>query len=196
MRGEPEKHALTHQEREKADSIRNDLIKIIVDHQLLGFGFGVFLEDYKSMKARGPQERALLGSVPYHLAYQLAMTHAALILHDTDNMKHEVLSFVCDEHEKYSFHAKATYEELKQKNPFVMENMGSLTYADDKNSAAVQMADLMAYEAMRKATQQLDGTLAETPEFTLLKKSVYKIEMCDISWLESYIAVNSKPGFM
>jgi hypothetical protein len=118
------------------------------------------------------------------------MTHIALILHDTDNLKRAVLGFVCDEHEKYSFHAKSTYDELREKNPAVRDNMGCLTYIDDKKSPAVQMADLMAYESMRRAVRRLDGRLEDTPEFTLLKPNVYKIEMCDKPWLEAFIDAN------
>jgi hypothetical protein len=87
LRREPAKNVLTRSERKKADSIRNDLIKLIVDCEFMGFGFGIFLADYEAVKRRGAEERRLLGPVPYHLAYQLAMTHAALILHDTDDLK-------------------------------------------------------------------------------------------------------------
>jgi hypothetical protein len=54
------------------------------------------------------------------------------------------------------------------------------------------MADLMAYESMRKADRLLNGLRDDTPEFARLKRIVYKIEMCDKQWLESFVEANQK----
>ncbi len=190
LRKEPDKNALTRSEREKANSIRNDLIDIVDACGLMGVAFGVSLADYNEVKARGPAEQRILGEVPYHFAYQLAMVHAALLLSREEDLRAELLGFVCDEHERYSAHAKSTYDELKRKNAEVSEQMGSLSYLDDRISPAIQMADLMAYEAMQKSSRWLDGNQNDRPEFNRLKKSVYKIEICTKPWLESFIEVN------
>ncbi|HEY6248727.1 MAG TPA: DUF3800 domain-containing protein [Candidatus Angelobacter sp.] len=192
LRSEPDKQALKRAEREKADSIRNDLIDIIGKCGLMGVAFGVSLADYEAVKSRGSEEKKILGDVPYHFAYQLAMTHSALMLSADTDLKFECLAFVVDEHEKYSAHSKQTYDDLKQKNPEVSAQMGSLTYLDDRRSPAVQMADLMAYEAMQKSLRWLDGIQEDRPEFKRLTKnhSVYKIEICTQAWLGDFIEVN------
>lgn len=184
------KTSLTVDERKKVDGIRHDLVDVLIKQHFLGFGFGLLMADYQQVRAQSAEAARLLGTVPYHLAYQMAMTHAALILHDTDDQQSNVLGFVCDEHETYAYHAKATYDELKSKNPIVSSNMGSLTYMDDKKSPAVQMADLMAYETMRKTLRWLRGETGDTPVFEQLKPVVYKIEMGNKAWLEDFVRVN------
>ena len=86
------KNQLSRSERQKVDSIRSDLIQVIIKCGLMGFGFGLLMADYREIKKRG--RKGALGDAPYHLAYQLAMTHAGLILHETTNMREQILSFV------------------------------------------------------------------------------------------------------
>ena len=184
------KNALTPAERQTVDSIRSELIQVILKCGLMGFAFGLLMADYTEVKNQSAEAARVLGDVPYHLAYQVAMTHAGLILHET-NLQHEILGFVCDEHENYASHAKATYDQLRVKNPRVANNLGSLTYMDDKKSPAIPMADLMAYEAMHKSVRWIERIAEDRPAFTELKPAVFKIEMGHKAWLEEFVAVNS-----
>jgi hypothetical protein len=177
-------------ERQKVDSIRSDLIQVIITCGLMGFSFGLLMADYNELRSSSKDTARVLGDVPYHLAYQLAMTHSGQILNET-NLQHEILGFVCDEHEKYASHAKTTYDELRIKNPQVAEYMGSLTYVDDKKSPAVQMADLMSYEAMHKSLRWLDKNPLDRKAFIELMPAIYKIEMGNKPWLEEFVRVNS-----
>lgn len=149
----------TPKEQERLDDISCEFIGLITNEVVVGHGFTIIQDDfYEVIKASGA--RAILGDDPYRLAYDLAMIQCAWVMKDLEskialaaqpwsNVPRPRVSFVCDEHEKYSPRANEAYLHLKKTNPNAAKYMASYTYADERALPVLQAADVIAYEVRR-----------------------------------------------
>jgi hypothetical protein len=91
-------------ERARLDSISHEFIDAIVkppftERYIALFGVGIDQIDFYSV-IQDPAARAVLGDSPYRLTYDLAMIACAAAMKKLGTG--DRVSFVCDEHEKYS----------------------------------------------------------------------------------------------
>ena len=132
--------------RQAADRIRDDLMEIMKNAEVAGFALGLPLKVYREMR-KSARARKILHTDPYGEVYTMAMIDVAAALEDEYQRgvcpTRETVAFLCDEHNK-SANIKAVYVELKRQNPNCGQWMGSLTYMDNKQSPALQAADLLA----------------------------------------------------
>jgi hypothetical protein len=83
--------------------------------------------------------------------------------------KNPHVSFVCDEHEKYSPLANVAYRELKGSNPEAEQYMASYSYGDEKKLPVLQAADAIVYTVRRSSKVEMGLWTGDfPPEFKLL----------------------------
>lgn len=85
--------------------------------------------------------------------------------------KNPHVSFVCDEHEKYSPLADVAFRELKTGNPQAEQYMASYSYGDEKKTPLLQAADAIVYIVRRSSKVEMglwEGDFP--PEFKLLER--------------------------
>jgi len=132
--------------RKAADKIRDDLQEIMKKTKAPGLALGLLLKNYRAMW-KNARARKILRRDPYEHMYTMMMIVIAGELED-EFLKgewpvRETVAYLCDEHDK-SANIKAVYDELKRQNPICAQWMGSLSYMDNKESPALQAADLLA----------------------------------------------------
>src|SRR5580700_1395156 len=144
---------ISQDEREALDAISLEFIKLIpypakVDstHYLTSSGVAILQEDFYEV-IKDQHARAVLGENPYRLAYDLAFVGSAWLMKQMD--ERWGVSFVCDEHEKYSPLAPDAFRKLKHTNPQAAEYLLSFASIDEKKCAPVQAADALVYEVRR-----------------------------------------------
>lgn len=126
--------------RKAAQEILSDLQLILRSEDIVGLSVAINLEDYRKAR-RSSRVRKFLPPDPYQLAYEIAMV--AIAMHVGDGPYPQVVAFLCDQHSKATRLAEG-YGALQKANPTAAKYMGSLTIADDKKWAAIQVADLVA----------------------------------------------------
>jgi hypothetical protein len=133
--------------KERIVSLNTDLVGVILDVRLVGFATCVILEDYRKVAASSDKAKQILGPSPYFMAMQVFLVSVCgEIQADRPNYR---VAFVFDQQEEFSGRAKQFYDEVKRKNPNIARCMGSLTYADKRRFVPLQIADKLAYEAMK-----------------------------------------------
>jgi len=140
-------------ERAVLDEISLEFIDAIVhpssfdpQQYLTACGIGISQDDFYQV-IQDQHARAVLGENPYRLAYDLAFVASAWLMKQMDSKWG--VSFVCDEHEKYSPLAPEAYRNLKATNPQAAEYLLSFSSADEKKCTPVQAADAVVYEVRR-----------------------------------------------
>jgi hypothetical protein len=194
---------ITPAERTVLDGISMEFIDIIVhpspydpQNYLTTCGIGVSQDDFYEV-IKDKHACAVLGENPYRLTYDLAFVASAWLMKQM-NSKWSV-SFVCDEHEKYSPLAPEAYRKLKETNPQAAEYLLSFSSIDEKKCSPVQAADAVVYEVRRalnfkhKVPGLCDPALRE--QFKALAKGhvVAYIAEANKPQLE-WIAANHNPG--
>ncbi|HEY4776615.1 MAG TPA: hypothetical protein VIH56_03065 [Candidatus Acidoferrales bacterium] len=179
-------------ERSKLDSISHEFLKLIVNpvafdnkRYFIVHGVGIVQEDFYEV-IKEPRAKAILGHNPYRLAYDFAMIQCAwamkrleeFIVEDnltrmSDKSSREYVSFVCDEHEKYSPLAHEAYRNLKETNPNAADYMATFTSGDEKKLESLQAADAAVFEVRRVLNlvfKQWPGKVRK--QFNLLRGTV------------------------
>ena len=138
-------------ERDRLDSISFEFLNAIVNPQfveknIILFGVGIAQDDFYSL-IQDANARAILGTSPYRLAYDLAIIACAAAMKKIGTG--DRVSFVCDENEQYSPLAQEAYASLKSTNPQAEAYMASYSSVDEKDCAPVQAADAVVYEIRR-----------------------------------------------
>jgi Protein of unknown function (DUF3800) len=118
----------------------------------------------------------------YSHAYFLAFQHQAeeMANHLTTLDDRERLSFVFDETEEFEGRAQLLFESLKQSTSPTLtfiSRLGSVTFADSKQHAGLQAADLLVYESHRyfRNTAFSTSPLPERWQMALLRESRFVI---------------------
>jgi hypothetical protein len=195
---------ITTDERVKLEAVSHQFLETIVDPRHYGnyltlAGVGIVQEDFYDV-IQDANARAILGSSPYRLAYDLAMIQCAAAMKqlwtrdDGSVVCHEDVSFVCDENEEYSPLASQAYRNLKQTNPVAAQYMATFSSADDKKCEPLQAADAIIFEIRRALNIELGqwkGPLRK--QFGLLDDSMFLIQYANKENLLHTVAIN-KPG--
>lgn len=126
-----------------AERIKADLLGILKDAHAAGFALGTPLRDYAAIR-KSSAARRVLDADPYVQSYATVMIFIASQLEE-EMPSREVVAFLCDGHDK-STNVQSIYDKLISHNPICGRWMGSLTYADNESSPALQAADLLAGE--------------------------------------------------
>lgn len=192
--------SITPAERSKLDSVSHEFLNLIshpVPFDSRAYicvqGVGVVQDDFYEV-IRDPDARAVLGSSPYRLAYDMAMIQCAWAMKQLG--EGWLVSFVCDNHETYSPLAGEAYWYLKNANPHAAEYMGSFSSKDEKGCAALQAADAAVFEvrrALHLALKQWPGELRSQFNVLAEAKSMFLITHSNKEQLQ-YIVANHKPG--
>ncbi len=149
----------TPEETAHLGKISNEFISLIVKEQVVAFGIGVIQQDFYEV-IKDSYAHSVLGDDPFQLAYDLAMVQGAWISKQTEKNQKEIapygyrvqrdyVSFVRDDHQKYSPLAAARYLNLRNSTPEAGAYMGSHTITDDKKAIVLQAADATVYEIRR-----------------------------------------------
>jgi len=167
---------ITAEERAKLDSISHEFLSLITrpvpfDSRayICAHGVGIVQNDFYDV-IKDPKARAILGDNPYRLAYDFAMIQCAWAMKQLGDAY--AVSFVCDEHQKYSPLAYESYRNLKHTNPTAAQYMTTFTSADDKKCELLQAADAAAFEirrALNLSLGQWKGQLRK--QFNVLRDS-------------------------
>jgi hypothetical protein len=127
--------------------LNTDLIDEILKTEIVGFAASIILDDYRKVAASSGKAKRFLGQSPYFMAMQIfIICMCGEILEDRPNYR---VVFYFDQQEEFSGRAKKLYDEVRIKNPHTAPCMGPLIYADKKKFVPLQIADKLAYEAMK-----------------------------------------------
>jgi hypothetical protein len=205
---------ITPQERTKLDAISHEFLKLIVNpvvfdtrHYLCVHGVGVVQKDFYDI-IQDDDAKAILGSSPYRLAYDLAMIQCAWMMKQleesvkedrlknlSDKPSRDYVSFVCDEHEEHILQASEAYLNLKLTNPNAAEYMATFSMADDKKIQVLQAADAAVFEvrrALNLALKQWSGNLRN--QFNVMQGKVMSLINCYTKEHLLHIVQTHKPG--
>lgn len=134
--------------RERASTIRNDFIAIINTYRLDAFGLALNLRDFARVIAGNQSARDLFGPDPTVLIYRKLIT---TVIDDlVDDFGQHFIAFLFDGHSRYKT-AENQYDKLREEDALCRRMMGSVGHGDDKEHTPLQMADLLAYEARKRA---------------------------------------------
>jgi hypothetical protein len=136
-----------HLSKQQIVQLNTDLIEEMVNTKLVGFAASIILEDYQKVAASSGKAKRILGDSPYFMAMQVFLVCTCGEVRE-DRPGHSVV-FYFDQQEEYSGRAKQLFDEMKRKNPNTAPCMGPLIYADKKKFIPLQIADKLAYEAMK-----------------------------------------------
>lgn len=124
-----------------------DLIGEMLKTKLVGFATSIILDDYRKVAASSEKAKGFLGQSPYFMAMQVFLICMCGEIRE-DRPDYRVV-FYFDQQEEFSGRAKKLIDEVKRKNPNTAPCMGPLIYADKKKFVPLQIADKLAYEAMK-----------------------------------------------
>jgi hypothetical protein len=161
------------QARARSDSIRHDLLEIIKGQIILGISVCVVKKDFENLVKKNAKARKYFGTDMMVFTYKMLIRHVVgLIEQDFPEPKYSKLkaAFVFDEHGN-SLQAQQAYNELREQNSLCAKRMLVAVHADDKEYPALQMADLMAYEARIGSNEWLESSDKERQVMKTLKKS-------------------------
>jgi hypothetical protein len=184
-------------ERERLKKIKIEFIDAICRHHddLQGYGAVVIVEDFERLISEDPRALSLFmgKGKPYYICFQLCLLAAAY----PARHKNQHLSFndrvrikpIFDSHKEYSSVAKELFERFVEKNPRSAEVLLPPTYENDLDTNALQVADLLAYEARKLLSRQIRDPSDEyvRPPLVRLLPSVYRIYRLDYDALKLVI---------
>jgi len=143
--------------REAAKEIFSDLALILKSENHIGLSIALNLADYRKVR-KGVRAQKILPVNPYRLMYQIAMVAIAVHMSQCENP--QMIAFLCDEHSKAKQLADS-YSSIKEANPHAAEYMGSLTFGNDSQWAAIQAADLVAGVSKDYFVKYFDGKILD-----------------------------------
>lgn len=149
--------------RAASREILNDLSQIIRTSPIVGLVIGMNLRDYREIR-RSSRARYLLPQSPYRHMYQTSLVRVASFTASMPTP--QSVAFLCDEHSKAAQLAQS-YPELKRLNPISGACMGSLSFKKDEDSAAIQMADLIAGLCKDFFVRKVKGTAENCDRISL-----------------------------
>jgi len=151
-------------------ALNKELVTIIADSELAGWATSIVLDDFRKISGVNEKNKRLLGSSPYFVAMQVFLVALCGKMHDEN--PNQRIAFIFEEQEEFSGRAKQLYDEVKKKNPEAAQCMGSLTYAEKRQFVPLQLADKLAYEAMKNILNvRYDPNRAERIALTRMKQA-------------------------
>lgn len=178
-----------HLSKEQRIKLKSDLITIIDEREIAGFGIAIFIEDFNAVKDRSEKAKRLLEGSPYFLCLQFLVGDISARLND-EGINSRV-PYMFDRHDEFSGKAKILYEEVRQKNPSYAPRMGTLKYGDKRKYVPLQVADNLVYETMKLLlNQKYDATRPERIAMTRMKPKIGSIRLFTNEGLEALIAAH------
>lgn len=151
------------QGRLEAKKLKDDLLGILQNAAAAGIAVGVLLKDYRSIR-KNQRARKVLPKDPYMGTYLEAIIQVAGDLRE-QMPRTETVAFLIDSHD-LAASVMDVYPELKKHNPLCAEWMGSIMAKSDRQSPALQAADLLAAECKDVLVEQIT-----TPDDRTLRDS-------------------------
>lgn len=182
-------------EKDKLREAKTDFVDCVLAfrNEVSGYGAVVIEKDFARLVAEDENARRLLMQKPYYIALQMALVGVAVPIYEY-NQKHGqdrrcFIKPIFDAHEEYSKYTKILFDKFTAKNPKCAEVLLPPDHASDIDTAALQVADLLAYEARK----MLVGKLADPPQperiaMTRLLPTVQSIFRLDYDTLRMFIA--------
>jgi hypothetical protein len=124
-----------------ADSLRAELEDMLASSCLIGFSIGVVIPDYKAVLQEYPIARRFYAEDPIVAAYSQIMYEVARQVRK--NAKGFGVAYIVDD-STYSDKIKHAFEAMKINHPTVGVSAKTCAPFDDKDTPALQMADLLA----------------------------------------------------
>ncbi len=156
------------------DSLGCDLRGIIKQFNFLGIGASILISDFNKVINQYPQAREYYGSDP-KVAVCKTLIKATIewLNKDRPDLSHLPVSFLFDDYSGY-LEAEKAYVELRG-TALYGDRLGTIGHGDDKKIPALQMGDLMAYEARYETLRHLKEKDTERYMFNKLwqNNSVY-----------------------
>lgn len=146
-------------------AIQDEFIDVINRHPLEAFGFSMDLRDFRKVMAADSRARKMLHAKPSIVLYRKLIT--AVIDELVITHGGHYIAFIFDSHSDWRT-AEEEYEKLREEDSLCERMMGHLGHDDDKQYAALQMADLLASES-RRAAYAYEGKAALRDAFQRLE---------------------------
>jgi hypothetical protein len=157
-------------EHVKLVELREDLVKIIQsDSSVAGSSFSIVKKDFAELVRTDSRAKKLFGTDPMVCAYKTLVKDMVTLMEKDFPNPPVKIAFVFDGHSNWKKAEKA-YRELSE-DPACAHRILSVTHADDKDFPALQMADLMAYEARIDTGTWLAGTTEQRTALEALKRT-------------------------
>jgi len=122
-----------------ADAVREDLESLLVSRPWIGFCTGVIVPEYRAVLTEFPEARFFYPEDETVPAYRQVMYEAARQVRK--NAKEYGVAYIVD-NSTYSERITHAFYATKQNHPIVGSSMKTIAPMDDKETPALQMADL------------------------------------------------------
>lgn len=186
---------LKQQEKDTLRTAKTDFVDCILDfrNEISGYGTVIIEKDFARLVAEDGRARRLLTGNPYYIALQLALVGVALPIYEYNQSrpreKRCFIKPIFDSHKEYSKYTKILFDKFAAKNPKSAEVLLPPDHESDIDTAALQVSDLLAYEARKL----LVGKIATPPHpervaMTRLMPTVQKIFRLDYDTLRMLMA--------
>jgi hypothetical protein len=193
------KSKLKTHEWEKLQEAYTQFLDLILKHAdyLRGSGAVAYWEDFKKIIREDPKARRLFMDHPYYLCLQAALHTATEKMYE-ENPHRSVedklyIKPIFDAHEEFSDIARIAYEKFRAKNTRAATVLLPLEYASDINTPALQVADMLAYEARKHGTNLERHPSREVrPQMQKLLCVIEKVKRLDYPTLRLIVA-NQRP---
>jgi hypothetical protein len=124
-----------------ADTLRAELEDILVSSHWIGFGLGVVMPDYKAVLQEYPIARRFYAEDPTVAAYSQIMYEVAREVRK--KAKGFGVAYIVDD-SSYSDKIRHAFDAMKVNHPTIGVSAKTCAPFDDKDTPALQMADLLA----------------------------------------------------
>jgi hypothetical protein len=145
-------------EWEKLQEAKTTFIDAILKHAdyIRGTGAVTNLKDFNRIISEDAKAHSLFLDHPYYVCLQSALHTATHRMYE-ENLKrpkeHRLsIKPIFDSHEDFSNIARIAYEKFRDKNSRAATVLLPLNYADDIDTPALQVADVLAYEVRKHMT--------------------------------------------
>jgi hypothetical protein len=159
-----------------------DLIALICEFELTGFGAGILLEDYRGVKQANPAAKANIWlNNPYFITFNWCIQEMCLA------HRGEQIAILNDRHEGVEFRLGEYFNQISDEPAVVYsKQLSSLTFGNSKDQIPLQAADLVAWEVRRELLRRKIGSLLteREPFVALLPKLNPNIGIFDKRTLE------------
>lgn len=167
-------------ERKQARSIRAELQEVLTSHpRIKSVGIAVQIEHYRRLSAL-PNAHLIMPANPYKAALGSVMFETVKCIRK--EAKHSMVAFVHDDGDDFD-DLLASYKEFRKVNPNTAKRIGGFQPMNDKTTAALQAADLVANHTTFLAACVLDLKDAEIE----MRQNIARLGMWDEQTLNKFL---------
>lgn len=190
------KSRLKTHEWEKLQEAKTQFIDAILKHSdyIRGAGAVTNLKDFQKIISEDANANNFLMDHPYYVCLQVTLHSATRKMYEENAHRSQeeklYIKPIFDSHKDFSGIAKIAYEKFREKNARAATVLLPLDYEDDIDTPALQVADMLAYEVRKHATNQ--GRDPDRPmrnQLDRLLPTVEKIAKLNYDTLKEIVAV-------